>query len=196
MPPLISLSTRNFRILDQRLTINVGGIVIVLFKTDQCNACKAYEPHFKQIAMRFKGIQFAIVNLTLNPEIVRRSKYTSSPFESVPVLIIYDDTIPKFRLPSMRSNAPRGITPESSITFITNCVARLDKEHKMKKSNFMPPKRPMEKTQNMYRGQVPTLSGPDEKMSLDYGNEAELLMPSTAAIPHNVPWKTSMYKKL
>lgn len=98
--PVVNLNASNFRLTGTKvkaLCINHPGIVLVLFKMTNCEYSKAFEPIFFQLAAKDTRVNYAIVNVSQCPDVVKMSRETTTPINGVPQLILYMDGTPGFK---------------------------------------------------------------------------------------------------
>jgi len=74
-----------------------SGMTLVLFYTNECPHCEHIIKIFKQLPNRINGCSFAMINLTLQREIVEISQKTIAPITYVPDLILYVNNSPFVR---------------------------------------------------------------------------------------------------
>jgi thiol-disulfide isomerase/thioredoxin len=75
------------------------GIVVVYFKQNNCGGCMKFDPVFLQIERRkthhgLQNVQFATVNITSNPQILRKAKEADILIDRTPLLIIFYQMAP------------------------------------------------------------------------------------------------------
>lgn len=75
----------------------IKGISLVFFSATMCEICQNFIPMFKQLPKRVVGCQFAIVNLTTYPKIIRMSSQTIMPLTEVPYIVLYVNGKPILR---------------------------------------------------------------------------------------------------
>ncbi len=89
---LHQLTTQNFHLVGRQrktLNINLQGNVLVFFKMQGCVGCNAFEPVFYQLAGIEKRINYGMVDLTPNRNVINMSRQTNTPIQAVPSLIFY-----------------------------------------------------------------------------------------------------------
>jgi len=75
----------------QILKVRLLGPVLIFFYTNDCDFCKTAKPVFFKIS---NTIPLAMVNLSLNLELVNVSKLSNLPLTFVPRLILFNDGNP------------------------------------------------------------------------------------------------------
>ena len=85
------LTQDNFSLQDggQKMVCDAEGIVLVMFKTENCSHCKQFFPIFTRISHRETRIVFACLNVENNRNIVQMSRGTKKPISAVPYFILY-----------------------------------------------------------------------------------------------------------
>jgi len=73
------------------------GLVLVFYYSKECPHCDKVMTLFKQLPSNVTGCTFAIFNVTLNMDIVERSRNTIAPITYVPDLILYVNGSPFMR---------------------------------------------------------------------------------------------------
>ncbi len=98
MSGLLFLSPEDFYVTPgtkgQILCNTISGFSLVLFYSTQCEWCKKLIPIFKTLPGSIGGCQFAIINVSVNKQIVLKSKETITPIKYVPYIILYIDGKP------------------------------------------------------------------------------------------------------
>lgn len=91
MASVMALTFQHFVIIGSKnkaLGVNIPGNVLVLFKMQRCDNCAQFEPIFLSLPKVENRIAFAIMDITNNP-LVNLSRTTSTPINTVPMLILY-----------------------------------------------------------------------------------------------------------
>lgn len=75
------------------------GIVVIYFKQSGCGGCLKFDPIFLQIERKkvqygLQNVQFASVNITSNPQILRKAKDVDVLIDRTPLLMIFYQTSP------------------------------------------------------------------------------------------------------
>ena len=108
MSALLYLTAEDFNITKCKtgnlLSTNIRGYHVVLFYSTACIHCKTLIPIFKNIPGTVGNCQFAMVNVSLNKNIVMMSNDTKNPIKYVPLIIFYVD-----EKPFMKYNGPTDI---------------------------------------------------------------------------------------
>jgi len=108
MSALLYLTADDFSIAKGKkgnlLCTNIKGYNVVLFYSTSCVHCKTLIPIFKTIPGSVGNCQFAMVNVSLNRNIVLMSNDTISSIKYVPLIIFHVDG-----KPFMKYNGPNDI---------------------------------------------------------------------------------------
>src|SRR3990167_9053532 len=98
---LISLTSENFYVTPNNtggrvLATNQQGVCVVLFYTQTCEYSRVFFPKFCGMANTMQDVTFCVVDLTnqQNSNIIPMSQSTSTPFKSVPIIILYVNGVP------------------------------------------------------------------------------------------------------
>jgi thiol-disulfide isomerase/thioredoxin len=80
-------------------SIQNPGIVVIYFKQQQCGGCIKFDPVFLQLERKknqygLQNVQFATVNITSNPQILRKAKDVDVVIDRTPLIIIFYQTRP------------------------------------------------------------------------------------------------------
>lgn len=80
-------------------SIQTPGIVVVYFKQSGCNGCNLFDPIFLQIERKknqhqLNSVQFATVNVSNNPQILRKAKEANVDIDKTPLLLIFFQSTP------------------------------------------------------------------------------------------------------
>jgi len=101
MNPIHFLSANDFYTADTPsgsvLKNKLRGFSFVMFFSNQCKFCHIITPYFKDLATKFPGTNFAMVNISNNLSIVHASKTTITPIKYVPLMIFYNDGMPLYK---------------------------------------------------------------------------------------------------
>lgn len=68
---------------------NLKGYCVVLFYSTQCVHCHSLIPVFKQLPGTIANCQFAMINVSMQKNVVMMSRNTISPITYVPYIIFY-----------------------------------------------------------------------------------------------------------
>lgn len=101
MNPIHFLSADDFSIAPTNsgtvLKNRLRGFSFVMFYSDKCRFCPIIKPYFKDLASKFPGTNFAMVNISNNLSVVQMSKPTITPIKYVPLMIFYNEGIPLYK---------------------------------------------------------------------------------------------------
>jgi thiol-disulfide isomerase/thioredoxin len=93
MNTLKFLSDRDFKIQQGKkgnnLCVNIDGLCIVLFSSQNCPHCKDFFPQYKTLSSNFPMITFGVINIQNFKNVVFASQNTSSPITHVPYILLY-----------------------------------------------------------------------------------------------------------
>lgn len=204
------LTAENFVVMGTKqkiLAINVPGNVLVFFKMQKDNYCAEFEPIFASLARKEKRVNFAVLNITENREVVISSRDTNTPITAVPVIILYINGRPHAKF-----NGTKNIP--SIQNFITKALqaSSASSAPPPRHQQFMPPpsngrvRQELDDHQQGVNGKawVPDIgaapsmkgiikgaggrSGYAQGMNVEDEDEPRLMIPDTV-IPHNAPWE-------
>ena len=201
------LSSNNFNVTQRNsksyLNVNIQDIVLIFFKMDNCEGCKAFEPIFHHLSKEEKSIEFANINISNNRNVASLSRQTTTPITSVPYLLLFFNGVPYAKY-----NGKRNI--QNLKSFINKIVPTLASNNRNNRfmpnnsSQFQNNNQPQNNYQNYQTAGANTKidnnqhvdRGLNEYEIKDVDNEddSKLLIPSMV-IPYNVPWEVS-YKKM
>jgi thiol-disulfide isomerase/thioredoxin len=95
------LGTNDFQTADTPsgsvLKNKVRGLSFVMFYSNQCKFCHIIMPFFKDLANKFPGTIFAMVNISNNLNLIHASKKTITPIKYVPLMIFYKYGMPIYK---------------------------------------------------------------------------------------------------
>lgn len=107
------LTSQNFSVVPGRngrvLKISVPGNVLVFFKATVCPGCAEVEPIFSALAAKDHRVSYCMVNVDDYRDVILMARDTSTPIQTVPMLMLYCNQFPKARftgaknLPSIQS---------------------------------------------------------------------------------------------
>ena len=90
---LLYLDKDDFKVVKSEGKVNlhttVKNISMVLFYTNSCPYCKHILKIFKSMPRKITELQFGIVNLSRNKNVVEMSRTTSTPMNYVPYIVVY-----------------------------------------------------------------------------------------------------------
>lgn len=105
------------------LCTGIKGISLILFFSPQCQHCQNLIPIFKRLPGQMSGIQFGIVNISVEKNLVRFSKGTATEIRYVPYILLYANGSPYIRFD------PQGPITEMMIkNFIMDVVSSIQKK--------------------------------------------------------------------
>ena len=73
----------------QVLCNNLKDVSFVMFYSKECVYCNDVFPVFKRLSQQIPTCTFAVLNVSVNPEVVYASQKTISKIDSVPYLVVY-----------------------------------------------------------------------------------------------------------
>lgn len=98
MSGLLFLNSQDFRIEQGQkgniLCNTIKGYSVVLFYSTQCVHCQTLIPIFKNLPQQLPGVQFAMINISVNKNVVLMSRDTIAPISFVPYIIFFFDGKP------------------------------------------------------------------------------------------------------
>jgi thiol-disulfide isomerase/thioredoxin len=114
---MIQLSNEDFL----GFNIQNPGIFVIYFKQSGCGGCLKFDPIFLQIERKkvqhgLQNVQFATVNITSNPQILRKANDVDITIDRTPLLMIFYQTTPYAKY-----NGP--LDEENIFTFIKQVLA-------------------------------------------------------------------------
>lgn len=103
--PLLYLDQNDFSFMPPQtqnepglLVNNVRGLCLVFFTSIHCAWCQTLMPSFKFLPSKINGCQFGVVNINVNnntnTRLLEMSKYSNTPINHVPFLVLYYDGMP------------------------------------------------------------------------------------------------------
>ena len=129
------LSSGNFIVSGrQRKTmgLNMGGVVLVYFKSTGSQPCANFEPIFHQLASKDGRIMCAICDVAQYKDIIQMSRDTTTPIQTVPLLILYINGRPHAKFTGQK-------TLESVQKFISDALANNSQAPPQTMSSVHPP---------------------------------------------------------
>ena len=204
---LHDLKSDDFRLTSNKvMTLNRGGSALVFFKMNSCNGCEAFDAIFKELAQRSNRIDsYCIANISHHREIVSMSRTSSTPINTVPLIILYSNGIPFAKYTGSR-------TLQNLLSFIEKSLEKLPQSTA---HNFVTPQQGQRAPQNGQQGmygagayQHPPLNPQDgynrqqqrqppyAQLSSDVEEEDDTTLEvPKQVIPHNMPWEGG-YRKM
>lgn len=212
MANIAYLNESDFVVLGQKqktLGLSRRGNVLVFFKITNDNNCVEFEPVFAQLARKEQRVTCATLDVIQNRGVLNISRQTTTPINSVPVLILYVNGKPLAKFNGTR-NLP------SIQNFISNALqsAGNTASPPQPQQQFMPRQTPTNVFANQgnaapppgHKSYMPDIgNAPSMKGIIKGGNgggygignnveeddEPRLMVPDTV-IPHNTPWEADM----
>ena len=75
----------------------IRGISLVLFYSPKCEHCKNLIPIFKRLPGSMSGIQFGLLNVSIDTNVVKMSKNTVTEIKYVPLILLFVNGSPFIR---------------------------------------------------------------------------------------------------
>ena len=111
------------------MSTNIQGLSIVLFYSKKCDHCQKLIPIFKRLPTHIpNGIQFGMINVCSNKNVIKKSRQTISPITFVPYIVLYVNG-----KPYMRYNGPHDISQIAR--FIKDVSSDLSQKMKQTRQN-------------------------------------------------------------
>jgi hypothetical protein len=223
---LRQFTSQDFQIINgQKKSLNItqGGIYLIFYKIQGCQGCSAFEPIFLQLSTEDKRVNYGILDLTYNRDIIKVSRDTTTVIEKVPHLILYVQGSPRALFKGEKNLL-------SLKSFLTGALSQITVQplpsvdvrgamHQQPQQQTFVAQQQIPLQQNMYGGtqsstyvNVPDVTVPSQanklmqggsqgamavhssmKQQCDPDDEDCLLMP-TNVIPHNMPWESDFHK--
>lgn len=200
------LSSKNFRLSSgskRTLDIDVGGKILLFIKMDGCPGCSSFYPIFQELSKLDKRVNYVIFDITnpSNKQVVAMSRESTTPIESVPLILIYNDGSPVAKYKGKKTF--EGV--QGFITAILKVIESAPSKPQQRsfmqdtpsQYNYSTYNQPSESkvympetgssAQSKYQKQNTNLSEIDD-------DEDYLLVPDEIT-PYNTPWKSD-YKKM
>ena len=67
----------------------IQGFSLILFYSTQCEHCATLIPIFKRLPGTISGIQFGLINVSTNRQVISLAKNTICPIKYVPYIVLY-----------------------------------------------------------------------------------------------------------
>ena len=185
---ITQLGSRDFYLAGRNkktLNISLGGNVLVFFKMQGCQGCRAFEPIFYQLSKSDKRVSYAICDISTAIEVPKLSRQTNNQSQAVPWIFFYSDGFPVARFKG-KKNIP------SIQAFVGKALIEAQSRKRRAQSNFVP--------QGQTYGHQEQRNWKQPPKNSSYLGEVEeeedphALMP-TNVTPHNKPWE-SEYRKM
>jgi thiol-disulfide isomerase/thioredoxin len=106
----------------------IPGFSLILFYSTHCVHCKTLVPIFKQLPGTIGGVQFGMINVSVNKNCVKMSKDTIAPISYVPYIILYIGG-----KPFMKYNGPSDI--EEIKRFVLEVAKKVKAKQKFSSDN-------------------------------------------------------------
>jgi len=221
------LTSRNFSLSGGQkkfLNIDRPGPVLCFFSMDSCPGCRTLTPIFNQIAREEPSINYAIINLTSNRDIVAMSRQSTTSISAVPCLLFFVDGNPfakyngkksnvdiksfirkilqqmnsSHQQPTPREFVPRGGSYDNNYS-TQQMIPQQGHAGYTQQGQHIPPNGGQSKSWMPDIGQPPKTKGHNKRESnylddVEDEEEDKLLLPEQI-IPYNTPWE-SRYRKL
>lgn len=209
MSAVHQLTSQNFRIVGtNRKTLNITapGILLVFFKMAGCPGCAQFEPVFYQLPNIERRVNYAIVDLSQQRDVVKMSRSTVTPIDTVPFIMLYADGRPRAKYTGKKR-------VQDIQAFLNKILPQL-RQNFTPQQNFAP-----QRGQSGFVGQAPPQAQPKVYMpEMDRGpslqgivrgdgssnysylgdieeeDEEKLSVPEQVT-PHNTPWEGG-YRKM
>lgn len=101
MNPINFLSSNDFFLADTPkgpiLKNKLKNFSFVMFYSDKCEFCHKIAPFFKDLANKFPGTSFCMINISKNTPLIHSAKNTLTPIKYVPLLYFYNDGVPVYQ---------------------------------------------------------------------------------------------------
>jgi thioredoxin-like negative regulator of GroEL len=190
-PPYIVLNQNNFQSSNGKSLrlVGISGVVMVFFKTNNCNYCRSLEPIFVQLARSQPNIKWAVINITTSRDVVKMAQSTTTPIKGVPMLVLYSDGNPFAIYKGER-------TIQDISMFLNNVIPQIQQ-----KKAFV--------NKNAPRGGkvTPSSLGINDNVANDNGNlgpsQSDLVSQNDksafvpkGSIPHNAPYMSMQYQSM
>lgn len=99
---LFFLQGGDFSIEHENNAINVmrcpfRGLSLIMFYSTRCGHCIKLVPKFKELPNMINGIQFGMINVTENQDVIGKSRGTTTELKYVPVIFLYYNGRPFMR---------------------------------------------------------------------------------------------------
>jgi len=167
-----TLTTQHFAVNRGTLILKHPGAVLVLFCSKEDSNSKVYFPVFKQLTNSYKGIQYGLLDVRDNSEVIQRSRESSTPITAVPSLLLYINGIPRAKIPPKKDVGGTIKLIEQSLATIS---AKREPQRQPQHSSWMPDM----SQQPRYQPEQPPARFEDP--------EESLLTPDSIT-PYNTPW--------
>lgn len=76
------------------LCTGIKGMSLTMFWSPGCNICKALFPIFQQLPQIVNGVNFCLLNINENQQVLSMSSQTIAPIEVVPYIVMYVNGTP------------------------------------------------------------------------------------------------------
>jgi len=205
------VTSKNFRVVageKRTLNIDLGGKVLLFIKMEGCAGCSAFFPIFQELARMDKRVNYAVFDITSQTEksVVRLSRDTTTPIETVPLILIYNNGVPYAKYRGKK-------TLEGVQGFITSISMVIDSESSHQRSfvqdvpapkqgyppSFRPPPHQGGRGgPGYYEPEMGSSSKTQSKGNqllndVDDDDDDILMLPDEIT-PYNTPWKSDFKK--
>ena len=166
------------------LMIYTPGIMFLMFKSDNCEICKATLPIFDQLSKIDKRLSFGIVAIDRHRNIIEKAKSTSTPIKGVPTFILYFNGKP---LANYKGNR--------TIQYFTEFLNKILSDIAIQQKQQQPTQQQQTPIQfqqqnpnsQIHQQMIPPPRITDQQQPPQQG-QGELLLPKTS-IPYNKPYE-------
>lgn len=148
MSNVLGLTSQNFSVAPGRngkiLKISIPGNTLLFIKTNNCPGCQELEPVFISLASTDRRVNYAIINVDDYRDVVISARDTTTPIQSVPMLLLYCNQYPKAKftgaknVPSLQSFLTKALQPTPS----TGPVSQTAAMNALSNHQFMPTSAP------------------------------------------------------
>lgn len=116
------LSDRDFELKQRKngniITCNLSGISLVLFKSENCPHCVSMGPIMQQLSRKINTCNFAMINITRFPAVIKASQNSIMPITYVPFIVLYVNGKPFLKYDGDRNEQAVG-------TFVMSVINQL-----------------------------------------------------------------------
>jgi len=163
------------------MVCDVDGVVLIMFKTDNCSHCKRFFPIFSRIANRDSRLMFGCVDVKNNRRVIEMAKNTKAPITAVPTFLLYTNG-------RVKAKYKGKMNEQSFVSFIDKALSDIgiQDQSTSTSSSFMNSQVPSSLNTVSYGSGVSSGGG---------GNKGQnKSVSSITKIPHNAPWKAYVNK--
>jgi thiol-disulfide isomerase/thioredoxin len=113
---------------------NIRGISLVLFYSTKCEHCQNLIPIFKRLPGQLGGVQFGMINVSVETHVVRMSRGTITEIKYVPLILLFVSGKPFIRF-DYQGKPTETIIKNFVISVVSN-IQNKDVFHKGKKNTI------------------------------------------------------------